>query len=494
MKFPGFIGPAYTLKSRNVDCQRCVNLYPEINEMGKGKADEIAYLRGTPGLEKLAEVGTGPIRLVHFDGTKQDPDNPTTRVFVVSGNEMYRFENLAGTWTSTLLGTLDTSVGTVRAASNTVDLGQTVFVDGTNTYLFKKTPSDEDFGTYESFDLEKLDNATHVIYVDGYFICCNGTNQFYISELNGLNFAALNFASAEGDPDNIIAVISNRRDLWLLNERSIELWINTGNADFPYDRASGGFIEKGIAAKYSVAKIDNMVFWLGRDNFGQGVVYAGQGLNPERISTHAIETAIQGYADISTANAYTYQSGGHAFYVLNFAEATWVFDLSTKLWHERAFLNDGTLERQRPQYHAFIPEYGIHMLGDYANNKIYQYNDDYYFDDEDYIKRLRTSPHASSGEKNLFCSRFQLTIESGVGLDGITQGTDPKVMLQISKDGGHSYGDEIWTSMGKIGQRLARCIWRRLGVFRDVVFKVEITDPVKVIMISAEIDLEMGNH
>lgn len=495
MKFPGFIGPAYTVASLNVDCQRCVNLYPVLNEMGKGKADEIAYLLGTPGLELLATVGSGPIRLVHFDGTKSDPLNPTTRAFIVSGNEVYKFLNVAGTWTATLLGTLDTSVGTVKAASETTDLGQTVFVDGANQYLFKKTTISESFGTFASFSLAILDDPpTGVIFVDGYFIYCNGTNQFYVSNVNELEVDPLSFASAEGDPDNIISIISNRRDIILGGERSIELWINSGDADFPFTRASGGFIEKGISAKYSLAKADNMFFWLGRDAAGQGVVYAGQGLNPERISTHAIEQAIAGYADMTTAVAYTYQEKGHTFYVLNFDEATWVFDLASKLWHERAYLLDGNLIRHRAQYHAFIPEFGIHMLGDYENGKVYQYNDEYYFDDTAPIKRLRTSPHVSQDEKNIFGSKFQLVIESGVGLDGTTQGTDPQVMLQLSKDGGHSWENERWVSMGKIGQRVCRAIWRRLGVFRDLVVRVAITDPVKVVMISADIEIELGEH
>jgi hypothetical protein len=495
MKFPGFIGPAYTLPSLNVDAQRCVNLYAAMNEMGKGKADEIAYLLGTPGLEALATVGDGPIRCVHFDQTLSAPLNPTTRVFVVSGNEVYKFLYVAGVWTPTLLGTLDTSVGTVKAASNTSDLGQTVFVDGANQYLFKKTTLSETFGDFTSFGYAVLDTPpTGVIYVDGYFVFCNGTNAFYVSDVNSLNVDPLSYASAEGDPDSIVAIITNRRDLWLLGERSIELWVNVGAADFPYARASGGFIEKGCVAEDSVAKIDNMVFWLGRDAAGQGVVYAGQGLNPERISTHAIEHAINGYDDISSAVGYTYQSNGHAFYVLNFDEATWVFDLATKLWHERAYLSDGVLQRHRAQFHAFIPEFGIHMLGDYEDNRIYQYNDNVYTDDGDPIKRLRTSPHVSQDERNIFCNEFQLVIESGVGLDGVTQGTDPKIMLQLSKDGGHTYGIERWTSMGKIGQRLCRVIWRRLGVFRDLVVKVEITDPVKTVFISANIELEVGDH
>lgn len=495
MKFPGFIGPAYTLRSVNVDCQRCINLFPEFNELGTGKENEVAALYPTPGLQKIAEVGAGPIRLVHFDGTVQDPENPGTRVFVVSGNEIYSltYDSVDEEWDSSLLGTIDTNTGPVSAASNAVELGQTVFVDGLNSYLFKREfgPT-EQFGPFSDFDLEPVPNATQVVFVDGYFVYVNGTNQFFVSDFNSLVVDPLSFAAAEGDPDNIVGVITNQRDLWFFNAESTEIFVNTGNADFPFERIQSGFIENGCAADFSIAKIDNYVFWLGRDKTGQGSVFAGRGLDPQRISTHAIEHAISTYADISTAVAYTYKSGGHSFYVLNFAEATWVYDLSTKLWHERAFLNEGLFERHRAGFHSFIPEFSFHMLGDYANNKIYKFNDQYRFDDESPIKRLRSAPHVSAGLKEVFCSYFQVDLQPGVGLDGIGQGTNPKMMMRFSNDGGHSWSNEKWVSMGKIGQTLARAIWRRLGVFRDRVFEVSVTDPVNVVLIGAQIELEVG--
>jgi len=496
LKFLGFIGPSYTLQSINVDAQRCVNWYPEINEMGKGKGDEIASLVPTPGLLKLAEVGAlGPIRLVHYDGTPKNQDNPVTRIFVISANEVYKVEVIAGVWTPTLLGTIETSSGPVIAASSNVDLGNTVFVDGVNTYLYKKvnTPSLlESFGTFTSFSLPVVEKATHVKYQDGYYIYTNETNQFFVSDVLSLNIDPLSFASAEGDPDNIVSLMTNRRDIWLLGERTTELWVNTGNADFPFERASGGFIEKGCAAKYSVAKIDNMIFWIGRDASGQGIVYAGQGLNPERISTFAVEYAFSTYQNITTAVGYTYQSRGHSFYVLNFDEGTWVFDLTTRLWHERSYLNDGLMERHRSQFHTFIPEFGIHLVGDYADNRIYELSNTTYTDDLNPIRCLRRSPHISNGLKEVFHSKLQIDIQPGVGLDGITQGTDPQMMLRFSDDGGHTWSNEKWTSMGKIGRTKDRAIWRRLGRSRDRVYEVSSTDPVKRVLIGAEIEVEGG--
>lgn len=501
MKFQGFVGPAYTLNSVNVDCQRCVNLYPELIESGTGKEGQVSYLKATPGLTELFEVGIGPIRMILVDNPAISIWNPENRIFIASGSEMYKASYESGSWSSEKLGDLETSSGPVSGVAIREDLGAAVFVDGVNNYLYTKVDSGdaliiEDFGTFADFGYPPVLGATNVIWIDGFFIFNKqDTAEFYVSEWNSISVSALSFASAEGDPDNIMSMISNHRDLWLFNERTTEVWANTGNADFPFERIQGGFIEKGCVAADSVAKIDGVVFWLGRDEFGEGIVFAAQGLTPQRISTHAIEQAIQSYADISTARAYTYQDGGHSFYVLNFAEATWVYDLSTKLWHERAYTEDGLLQRHRADCHAFFPDLRIHLVGDYESGEVYKFDESVYTDNGDPITRLRTSPHVSNSGKMLFFNEFTLDMETGVGtVSG--QGSDPQVMLDFSNDGGHTWIGESWASAGQqsggIGDYKKRVIWRRLGKARDRVFRVKITDPVKVVLMGAELEIEGG--
>lgn len=491
MRFKGFIGPAYTLKSVNVDCQRCVNLYPELNEMGSGKEGEIAALLSTPGLIEVADFGSGPIRLIHVD--------PSNRVFVISGSELFQVTYVSSTsWSFNKIGNLESLTGIVSAASIQIGLDTiTVFVDGVNNYAFRDLSSIITFGTFSSFSYFPIPTASHIVYIDGYLIFNKAdSNQFYVTDYNSISINPLSFASAEGNPDSIVAIISNHRDLWLMNERTIELFTNTGNADFPFERVQGGFIEKGCVAKFSVAKIEGTIFWLGRDESGQGIVYAAQNLSPQRISTHAIETAIQTYADISLATSYTYQSGGHVFYVLNFPEATWVYDLTTKLWHERALTTQGALSRHIGDVHAFSQLNSKHLVGGYNNSKLYVMSDDCYWDGDVEITRLRTSPHISNGNLKLFCSKFMLDMETGVGLAS-GQGSNPQVVMTFSDDGGHTWSNESWTSaggqVGGIGDYKKRVIWRRLGSFRDRVFSVKITDPVKVTLIGAELDMQPGN-
>lgn len=493
MKFQGFVGPTYSLKSSNVNAERCVNLYPELIEAGTGKEGEVAYLTTTPGLEKILNVGTGPIRCVHID--------PQGTVFVVSGTELYKMIYSASAWTATSLtkdiySTFTTSTGRVYAASMAnASAVKTVFVDGDSCYIYEKSGiyPEGNFATYAAYGYSSVNYPTHVIFIDGYFIFVQGgSNQFFVSDINTFTVNPLSFSSAEGDPDDVMAIISNNRDLWVLGERTIEVFSNTGNADFPFERVSGGFIEKGCAAKYSVAKGDGNVFWVGRDEAGHGVVYAARGLSPQRISTHAVEAAFKKYADITVATGFTYQQGGHYFYVLNFPEGTWVYDLSTRLWHERSYTNLVSLERHRAENHIFVPSLGIHLVGDYATSAVYKLNEDYYSDDGNEITRMRCSPHVSGGLDRLFCNSFKLDIEAGVGLDGIKQGSDPQIMLDFSDDGGHTWSSENWVSIGQVGEYKKRICWRRLGKFRDRIFRVKITDPVKVNILAAEIDVEQG--
>lgn len=498
MKFQGFVGPSYNLKSVNVDCQRCVNLFPEVIESGTGKEGSVSYLRTTPGLEKILNVGTGANRLVYVDHTGN--------ILVINGNKAYLITYTASVWAATLLSTgadseLDTTAGPIKAATVVVaNKPVTVLVDGVMDYIWDPQNGFLAGSTFARFDaaLGYVMLSSHVTFLDGYLLYNKLlTGQFYASNISSpLAVSPLSFASTEGDPDNIVGLIAVNRELWIFNERSTEVFVNTGNADFPFERAQGGFLEVGCLAPHSIAKIDRNVFWLAKTEQGQGAVYAGSGLTPQRISTHAIEQAISSYADLKSATAYTYSHEGHSFYVLNFNEATWVFDLSTKLWHERGYTNAGVLERHRVGTLAFYPALGVHLATDYSNNKLYILKHDHFYDDADAITRIRTFPHVSSGLKRLFCKSLQLDMEVGVGLDGGGVGSNPQMMLDFSDDGGHTWSSESWASIGKtvggIGEFKTRVIWRRLGSFRDRVFRIKITDPVKVNLISAEIDLASG--
>jgi len=480
MKTP-ILGSAYVARSVNAADNRMVNLFPEVIPEG-GK--EPAFLNRAPGLKFLATVGDGPIR-----GLWVLKANPT-RAFVVSGNKFYEINS---SYTATLRGTL-----------NGTNLNPVSMADNGNQIFIAANPKGYIFNTATNVFAEITDpdfpGAVTVAYLDGYFIFNPpGSQKFYLTELlDGTSVDPLDFASAEGSSDGLVALIVDHRELWLFGTDSIEVWYDAGLSDFPFVRIQGAFNELGCAAPYSVAKLDNGLFWLGSDARGKGIVYRAEGYTGKRMSTHAVEWQIQQYGDISDAIGYTYQQDGHAFYVLIFpsANATWVFDVATQAWHERAGFVNGDFTRHRSN--CQMAYNGEVIVGDYQNGNIYSFDLDVFADNGQIQKWLRSWRALPTGQNNLKRTTqhaIQLDCETGVGLN-VGQGEDPQAMLRWSDDGGHTYSNEHWKSLGKIGVFQRRAIWRRLGMtlkLRDRVYEVSGTDPVKIAIVGAELILSPTN-
>jgi hypothetical protein len=460
-----------------MDCQRSINLFYEPDEMETGKDSETGILFGTPGLSLLATAGTGPIRGLYTTSTGV--------LYAVSGSGLY---SLSSTWAPTLVGTLQTTSGPVSMSDNGLAAGSLFIVDGNNGYAV--TMATNAFSQVTAADWV---GSNLVTFQDGYFIFAQpGTSQFYLSDLNATTFNAPATTGKNGGSDQIISIISFQRNLWLFGDRTTEVWYDAGSNQNPFQYIAGSMSMLGCAAAFSPAIINNKLFWLGKDSTGSGVVYVANGWQPQRISTHAVEIAIQKYSTISDAIGWGYEENGHQFYVLTFPTGnnTWVYDVVTGFWHERAYNNLGTLGRHRANCYAAA--YGVHVVVDYANGNIYQQSLTNYSDNGTAIIRQRISPHISKDMNRIFYSRFQLDMETGVGLDGSGQGTAPQAMLSWSDDGGHSWSNEHWTPLGPIGTTRTRAIWRRLGQARNRVFKVSISDPVKVALIGAELDVMSG--
>ena len=248
-----FAGGAYQGISTNVNAQICRNFYVEIDPTDTTKK----YLIGTPGLLLKQTLATSPVRGLHaFNGV----------LYAVAGSKLYE---LSTSFVATEKGTLSTSTGIVSMADNGVTPGggnQLIIVDGTSGYTYNVNTT-----TFaEIADADFPDGATFVTFQDGYFVVNLPTSgRIYISGLyDGTSWAALDFATAEGSPDKLLRVINESRNLWLIGERTSEVWANTGQADFPFERYQGGFTEYGTVSGATVCKFDNSLIWLGRNDRG----------------------------------------------------------------------------------------------------------------------------------------------------------------------------------------------------------------------------------
>lgn len=530
MKSP-ILGSSYVIRSINAADNRMVNLYPEIIPEG-GK--DAAYLQRCPGYTLRGTVGTGPIRGLYTLGSY---------LYVVSGNELYRLENdffqetqgflllESGSFIlleddslielevqSSFIGAI-TGTGPVSMADNGTQIFIAANPDG---YIYNA-----DTTAFAQITDPDFPGAVTVGYLDGYFVFNEPNSQrVWVTQLlDGLSIDPLDFASAEGSPDGLVSIIIDHREAWLFGTNSVEVWYNAGEADFPLSRIQGAFNEIGCLAPYSVAKMDNSVFWLGADARGQGIVYRAQGYQGVRISTHAVEYAIQQYDDLSDAVGYTYQQDGHAFYVLNFTNAniTWVYDAATGAWHERAAFRRGNFERHRGNCHTRFDNEPV--IGDYQNGNIYAFSLDVYSDNgavQKWLRSWRALPTGTNTLKRTTHHSLQIDMETGIGLSGfglqdyqylgaqtgdildtendediildytVTVGAVPQLMMRFSDDGGHTWSEIRQTSMGRIGRYGTRATFRRLGTttrLRDRVYEISGTDPVKIAINGAELQM-----
>ena len=475
MKTP-ILGQAYVARSVNAVDNRMINLYPEATpENGK----TAGFLNRAPGLRRLATLGGGPVRgLWQFEGYG----------YAVSGDTLYQVD---AAWTATALGTVSGS-GPVSMSDN----GTQLFVAcNPRSYIYNAST-----GVFAEISDVDFPGAVTVGYLDGYFVFNEPDSQrvWVTSLLDGTSVDPSDFASAEGSTDGLVALIVDHREVWLFGTNSVEVWYNAGEADFPLQRIQGAFNELGCAAAYSVAKMDNGLFWLGSDARGNGMVYRANGYTGQRISTHAVEYAIQSYATISDAIGYTYQQDGHSFYVLSFptGNATWVYDVATGGWHERARFENGQYYRHASN--CQMNYNGEIVVGDSGNGNLYAFDLAVFTDNDAPQKWVRSWRALSSDQNTLKRTAqhaLQLDCETGVGL-ATGQGSNPQVMLRWSDDGGHTWSNEHWTSMGAIGSFGTRAIWRRLGMtdkLRDRVYEVSGTDPVKVAIVGAELTISATN-
>lgn len=460
-EFP-FLNGSFDGRSASFDAQRTVNFYLEQSESQSSRS--AAMLIGTPGLLLWTNLTGGNVRgeIVFDSGTS----------IVVVGDTVWK---VLTDKTATNIGNVVDEGPVVSMASN----GQVIMmVGGQYGYFINPTTN-----TVTQIDDPDFEGSTNVYFVDGFFVFNKlNTGQFQITQLYGEDIDGLDFATAEGAPDPIVSLIVDHREVWLLGVDSTEVWINTGSADFPFQRIQGAFLEIGCAAAQSVAKMDNSFYWLAFDERGYGTVQRAQGYSNVRVSNHAVEYAIGNYSRIDDAVAYTYTQEGRSFYVLSFptADRTWCLDPSNGLWHERAYYNaDGSEGRHRSNCQMNFA--GLTLVGDWENGNVYSMDLDTYSDNGNPIVALRRCPHITNNTDYEFFQVLELTMQTGVGLPS-GQGSDPQAMLRWSDDGGYSWSNQRTASIGKIGERKARVRWNRLGKSRDRVFEVSISDPVKRII------------
>lgn len=486
----GFVGGAYEAPSIYQDAQQLINWYCEVDhekedaayyeQLGEAKTRGVVALYPTPGFgSPIAQPASGEVRGMYTlaDGTL---------LFFVIGTTAYKMDTLNAV---TAIGTLTTGSGAVDIVDNSLHV---MIVDGVNRYAYILASGT--FSTIASTDGPWSGGVT-LAAVDNYIVYNQPGNSQQFAATNSLSTTtpALSFASKFGGPDPLLSIVATSRDLFLLGANTTEPWIDVGVFPFPFQIIPGGNSEHGCIAPHSPARFGETFAFLSRDNRGQGIVRQMTGYIPMRISTHAVEHSLVGKV-ITDAIGFTYQYDGHEFYVLTFptADLTWVYDDTAKKWHKWLSQDAyGNFHRHRANCSALFNNQVL--IGDRDNGGIYVLDNSVYTENGTPIRRVRQAPHLVSDFKRIAYSQLQIQFQPGVGLDGTGQGTTPRAMLKWSDDGGSTFGNEHWTGIGAIGQYKNRAIWRRMGTARDRIFHVSITDPVRAVIISADLTAYSGS-
>jgi len=440
---------SYQHRSLPLSAQRMVHCYLEIAPPG---AKSPVAVVSSYGIDDWTTAGAGPIR-----GGLVVNGAP----FVVSGNSLYR---LNSDRSATLLGAIP-GEDLVSMAGDGANIavaanGSLYIYNGSNVTQV----TDPDFP-----------GAACVGFLDGFFpIIEPGSGRIWINETPYVptNWNALDFVTAEGAPDDLLWQVISHREIFAFGRETTEVLYNSGDADTPLRRTDSGFIEIGIMSAHAAASTDNGIGFVGND----GLIYLLRGYQPERISTYAVEQAIESYEDKSSV-AMSFTEGGHKMLAFHFAEGTWVYDLSTQLWHER--LSTGHT-RWRPQ--IALQAFGQTLVGDYSSNRIGMLDYRRLAEWGEVLRQSCTAPSIADENRQIFHGSLELQFEQGVGT---LETPDPQVMIDWSDDGGRTWSNEHWRSLGAMGAFKSRAVCRRMGRARDRVYRYAITDKVRRTLIQA---------
>lgn len=441
----------YKNRSLPVSAQNLVNMYVDILSPDS-RSQVVCHLR--PGKKLFKNVGAGPIRgMGELGGV----------LYVVSGTSLY---SVSEDSTTTSIGTIPGN-GRVSMATNLVN--QLCIVNGTTTmYVYSVA------GGLSSVSLSYA--AYTVLHSDGYIIFDqSGRETFGItSNTDATSIDTTETGATNDKEDNVVAIHKAGTRVIVFCEKSMEGFYVSTNIDFPYAKDYGMSQEKGLLARWSLAKTNEISFWLGTDR----EIYQLYRTEYSLISDPAISYEIKQLTKVDDAEGHCYNINGHLFYVISFPtdNKSYCYDVMSKLWYQWGYLNNGIVERDRGRVSYEI--YNKKFVGDYSNGNIYELDNKTYTDNGDEIRWEMTLPPIHKDFEPFRIGQMMISLEPGVGLS-TGQGSDPQIYMSQSDDA-KVWGPERSASIGKIGKYKNKAYFNRCGYTADQkFFRLSGSDPVK---------------
>lgn len=398
----------------------------------------------------------------------------SSAIYVLGGNTLFKVDS---TPTVTVIGTI-TGTSNVSMAHNDASTPELVIVADGNKYQV----ASDTLTTISDADLPSAVSAT---YLNSRIIYGISDGRFFWSDIDDADaIDALNFVTAEGNPDSLLAVVAHRQELWVFGSESIEIWTNTTDSTAPFQRNRAAIIPRGCIGRDTIAQLDTWIFWVGDD----GVVYGGEGYAGTRLSHYGVEEDIRATSDKSTIEGLAYHYAGNAWYILSGPTWTWAFNRSTGKWHEKfSFLSTRWMASKAVEFNNSV------IFGDNTVGSLYEISRTTYDEaGKALIFRARTAPMLAYPNR-MTVSRLYLDFVTGIGLNSTTAALqEPKVGLRWSDDGGRSWSNQLYRSLGKIGEYTKRVEFAGLGLTGHTgrIWEVEASSAVIRSLMNAAVDVE----
>lgn len=446
---------AYKRTNGNFPELKLINMFVEKADTSE---NQVALL-SRPGLGLLATNGTGPI-----NGLFSKRGTLSGDVFSISGTTLYR-------------GT--TSLGSVSACGTGVarfagGYGEVLFTRGGKLMRYNGT-------AISTPTFPDTANVTAVCFIGSLFVAVKGdtTAKFYWSApLDGSSWDALDFATAEREPDSLLDIEVLGDNIWLFGQQSIEAWAHTGAADLPFSRLENVAFDKGIHSTGCVVPADNSLFFVGSDR----IIYRVSDV-PQRVSDHGIEGRILAS---STARLFSFRHEGHEFVCLRLDDETLAYDCATQEWCEFQSSQGQWIVSQACMVNS------VAYLGHQTTGQIMGWSE---WDDmgaeleRRFTAALPLDNPASIDRVALWANTGQTPLLTG-------QGSEPLIEMRLSTDAGNTFDEWDQADLGSQGAYRTVAEWRALGMvdFPGALFEFRLTDPVPLRISAVKVNDPAGGR
>lgn len=452
------VGGSYSDDTRPWSVQDTINFIPVLAEKQGTRSPSL--LRCAPGFSVFSSgAQSAPCRGLHnVEGT----------LFGVVGDKLY-------TWgidgTATALGSIP-GIERVSMAHNQIAGGNQLAIAANNAGYVWDTVA----GTLTQITDDGFPGAFAFGYLAQSILGIDPSRNFafWSAIADATSYNSLDRVQAEAQPDKLVGMAVTHSEWWLFGERTVQPFFINDNASAQGDAflpANNTVVEIGCASRNTIVNLNNTVFWLGND----GIVYLANGYSPLRISTHAVEQAIN-RCNRNNAFAFTFEDRGHKIYYLTFPDGeTWGYDAASGEWHRRKSYG---LNRWRLNDLVY---WNSQWIGaDYVNGKLYTL--DWNTQDEAgaTLERRRILPVIAEAQNAIIVNGLEVVADNGEAGSGTAQ-----VDVRYSKDGGRNFTDWRTMAAGTTGDFVEHLQMRRFGRGRQFVFDVRITDPVRKDILAA---------